>query len=549
MKKKLFGIVLCVLLLVGVLAFSASASGTIRSITFNGLNEPVPGEEMDFNVTPLFGNLYEIAENGQAIFWYDDTVGKSYSWSSADCVFIEDHDYRVRIYVELKDGNEFPADLSTVTAFIDNTDATLHTDSNGYFIQAYFDTCGTIENVDIYYDFPVAGEAPCYDKLVNYRYYSSGNASPNVNGVSWYDVTEGKYLISGTGAKFVCGHSYRLSIILRTDNCEFGNASAKVNGKTAQLSWGSPTVVSVDYTFASLADHKYEKVTTPATASADGKTETVCTVCGNVSESKTIAKIKSVTLSETNYIHDGKNKTPKVTVKDADGNKLVKNVDYKTSVASKRAGIGRYTVKVTFMGNYSGSKSVYFYIKPGKPASVKSASQTTSSVKLSWSKVSGAAGYTVYRYSPSKKSYVKAGTTEGTSLTVKKLNTGTKYTFRVVAYGKTSGGKVYDSDSYALLKTATKTATPTLSKVTTTKGKATLTHTNVSGETGYTVYYSTKKDSGFKKYANFKADTKTCNITGLTSGKTYYFKVRTYIKTDSGYVYSAWSAVKGIKVK
>ncbi len=296
------------------------------------------------------------------------------------------------------------------------------------------------------------------------------------------------------------------------------------------------------------ADHFGKTVLTKATVSSDGKSVTTCSICGDIITKK-IPKISSVTLSKENYIYDGKNKTPKVTVKDSSGKVLTKNVDYKLTVASKRSGIGRYTVKVTFMGNYSGSKNVYFYIKPGKPASVKSASQTTSSVKLSWSAVDGAAGYTVYRYSPSKKVYLKAGTTEGTSLTVKSLYAGTKYTFRVVAYGKTSAGKIFDSDSYALLKTATKTATPTLSKVTTTKGKAVLTHTNVSGETGYTVYYSTNKDSGFKKYANFKADTTTCSITGLTSGKTYYFKVRTYIKTNSGYVYSDWSNIKGVKVK
>ncbi|MBR5826011.1 MAG: fibronectin type III domain-containing protein, partial [Clostridia bacterium] len=281
-----------------------------------------------------------------------------------------------------------------------------------------------------------------------------------------------------------------------------------------------------------------------------GKIVTKCSECGEVLSTQTIAKIGSVTLSKENYIYDGKNKTPTVTVKDANGKKLVKNVDYKLSVTSSRSGIGRYTVKVTFIGNYSGTKNVYFYIKPGKTDSVKSASQTTSAIKLSWNAVPGAAGYTVYRYSPAKKAYVKAGTTSGTSLTVKSLYAGTKYTFKVVAYGKTSAGKVYDSDSYTLLKTATKTKTPELTKVTSSaKGKATLTHTDVSGETGYTVYYSTSKDSGFKKYNNFKADTKTCSITGLTSGKTYYFKVRTYITTDSGYVYSAWSAVKSVKVK
>ena len=298
--------------------------------------------------------------------------------------------------------------------------------------------------------------------------------------------------------------------------------------------------------------HTYSTTTTTkATTTENGGIFAICTECGDTKAIKTFYAATSITLSKTSYVYDGKNKTPKVTVKDSKGNILVKNTDYKISVASNRSGIGRYTVKVTLMGNYSGTKKLYFYILPGKPATIKSASQTTSSVKLSWSEVPGAVGYTVYRYSPSKKAYVNAGTTDGTSFTVKKLYDGTKYTFRVVAYGETAAGKSYDSEAYALLKTATKTKTPELTKVTasSTKGKAYVYHSNVSGETGYTVYYSTSKDSGFKKYANFNADTTRCDITGLTSGKTYYFKVRTYIKTDSGYVYSPWSAVKSVKVK
>ena len=298
--------------------------------------------------------------------------------------------------------------------------------------------------------------------------------------------------------------------------------------------------------------HDYQDVVTKkATLTSDGVIASKCTGCEDVQSAVSVIRIESVTLSATKYIYDGKNKTPKVTVKDANGKTLVKNTDYKITVASKRSGIGRYTVKVTFIGNYSGTKNLYFYILPGKPASVKSASQGTTSNKLTWSEVPGAAGYTLYYYSNSKKAYVKINTTTDTTYTVKGLLTGTKYTFKIVAYGKTSSGKVYDSETYALLKSATKTKTPALTKVTasSTKGKAYVYHTDVKGETGYTVYYSTSKTTGFKKYNNFKADTTRCDITKLTSGKTYYFKVRTYITTDSGYVYSAWSDIMGVKVK
>ena len=295
--------------------------------------------------------------------------------------------------------------------------------------------------------------------------------------------------------------------------------------------------------------HSFRKTTTKATLTTDGKIESKCSVCGDVQDSLTVTKIGSVTLSVTKYVHDGKNKTPKVTVKDADGKVLTKNVDYKTSVASKRSGIGRYTVKVTFIGNYSGSKSVYFYILPGKTAKVSAVAQTSESVELSWSKVSGAAGYTVYRYSASKKAYVKAGTTEGTSFTVKKLNAATKYTFKVVAYGKTSSGKVYDSESYTLLKTATQTKTPSITVSSTASKKATVKWNNVSGEGGYQVWYSTSKNGTYTRFGNAKADVTSLTVTGLTKGKTYYFKIRTFIKTDSGYVYGAYSNVKSVKVK
>lgn len=290
-------------------------------------------------------------------------------------------------------------------------------------------------------------------------------------------------------------------------------------------------------------EHTYKTTVTKATLTTDGKITKVCSICGE-KKTQTIAKIKSVTLSSTAYTYNGKNKTPTVTVKDTKGKKLVADKDYKVGIASKRSAVGKYTVKVTFKGNYSGTKSVYFYIKTGNPSSVKAVSQTTSAIKLSWSAVSGATGYTVYRYSPSKKAYVKVASTAKRTLTVSKLNVGTKYTFKVVSYAKGKDGKIYQSENYSTLKTATKTKTPSLTKVIEANGNARLYWSAVSGETGYTVYYSAKKDSGFKKYANFKANSTNGYVKNLTSGKTYYFKVRCYISTDSGTVYSAWSGVK-----
>ena len=294
-------------------------------------------------------------------------------------------------------------------------------------------------------------------------------------------------------------------------------------------------------------DHIFTTVSEKATFTKDGSVVTSCE-CGETKK-ETYPAVTSVTLSTEKYVYNGKNRTPKVTVKDKEGNALTKNVDYKLSVASSRSGIGRYTVKVTLIGNYEGTKKVFFYILPGVTSEVKASAQTTSSVKLSWKAVDGAKGYKVYRYSASKKAYVLAATTEKTSVTVSKLYDGTKYSFRVVSYGETAAGKPYDSAKYALIKTATCTEAPTVKLSSTSKGKVNVTWSEVSGETGYQVWYSTSKDGSYKKLSNIAANKNDATASGLTRGKTYYFKVRTYKTTDSGYVYSPFSAVKSVKVK
>lgn len=67
-----------------------------------------------------------------------------------------------------------------------------------------------------------------------------------------------------------------------------------------------------------------------------------------------------------------------------------------------------------------------------------------------------------------------------------------------------------------------------------------------TGATGYYIYRSTKKSSGFKKVDTVVATSYTDK--GLTKGKTYYYKVVSYTNTTDGVVTSDYSAVKSIKV-
>lgn len=293
----------------------------------------------------------------------------------------------------------------------------------------------------------------------------------------------------------------------------------------------------------------------PATMSADGTCEYYeCELCHNTfldpdgyqeSPIIKIAKIKSVTLSATKYLYDGKNKTPSLTVKDSKGNKLIKGTDYTISVVSTRKAVGKYTVTVKFKCNYSGEKKLYFYILPNKTTKVTT-TQNTSAIMTKWAKVTGADGYAVAIYDANGK---KLNTKYTTALQLKysALKAATVYKIKVTAYKVIDGNKVY-STAYSVITTATAPAKPTLKATSPSKGKLTLTWSNVSGETGYVIQYSTKKTSGFKKLTDTKANVVSYSKK-VTSGKTYYFRVKSYKKVGDTYIYSAWSDVKGVKIK
>lgn len=170
----------------------------------------------------------------------------------------------------------------------------------------------------------------------------------------------------------------------------------------------------------------------------------------------------------------------------------------------------------------------------GTPKIAASAS-TYNAVKVTWSKVAGAAGYSVEQYNG--KSWVLVKNTTATSYTFSKLKTNTDYYFRVRAYYK-SGSK-YVFGNYAAVKVST---APTYStKVVVSKPTSTtltVAWKAVAGATGYRVYYSTNGKSW--KYVN---TTKTsATLTKLASNTKYYIMVQAFKKTAGIYAYGPYSA-------
>lgn len=221
-----------------------------------------------------------------------------------------------------------------------------------------------------------------------------------------------------------------------------------------------------------------------------------------------------------------------------------KNYELPLIGTSKKA---TYYVRVTINGwDVVGKEySLKFTYNISDPTNLKY-SYSTSAIKLSWNKVSGATGYKVYQYNTKTKKYVEIADTKKTSYKISKLKTGTKYKYAVRAYLKDGGATYYSS--YAKITAATAPAQVTNLKFTSTAKKTgVVSYSKVSGASGYQIYYSTSKNGTYKKLAT-GTGTKYTNKK-FSSGKTYYVKVRAYTKVDGKTVYGAYSIVKSVKIK
>ena len=205
-------------------------------------------------------------------------------------------------------------------------------------------------------------------------------------------------------------------------------------------------------------NHTYKTTGTDATLTKNGKKTYTCTSCGYV-KTATVYSPKSIKLSKNTYTYDGKVKNPTVTVKDSKGKKLTKDKDFRVIYETGCKNPGIYTVKVKFIGDYSGSKDLKLTIKPKKVTDI-SATQTIKSITLKWDASVGADGYRVYKYNSSTKKYEHIKSTSKASYKISDLKGGTKYKFKIRAYKKDTD--VLWADYSAVFETATRTKSQTL---------------------------------------------------------------------------------------
>jgi len=297
---------------------------------------------------------------------------------------------------------------------------------------------------------------------------------------------------------------------------------------------------------------KYTTITNTkkATPYSKGSITKKCS-CGSTN-TETIYAPSSFTLSETEYVYDGKVKQPSVTVKDSNGKLLKKGTDYTLEYTTDGKRVGKHYVKVIFMGNnYVGDKSLVFQIAAAdtatlaKPANVKAASAGYNSVKVSWDKVSGATGYAIYRSTSKSGTYSLVTSTTKNSYTNSSLTTGKTYYYKVKAYKTVSGTKNYGSYSSVVSAKPVPAKPANVKAASAGYNSVKVSWDKVSGATGYAIYRSTSSSGTYSLVTSTTKNSYTNS--SLTTGKTYYYKVKAY-KTVSGTKnYGSYSSVVSAK--
>jgi hypothetical protein len=225
------------------------------------------------------------------------------------------------------------------------------------------------------------------------------------------------------------------------------------------------------------------------------------------------------------------------------GKELQKGSEY-TVTYSNNINPGTADVSVAGVGNFTGSMVLHFLINSPDMVGLQAQPASTSSIKLSWMKNGVATGYQIY----SGDGRTLYGTTAGTSYTIKGLAAQTEYTFRVRSYVTAGGTTTYGA--FKTVSSYTQVGGIAVKVESTAKGKATLSWDKNTSVGGYEIYRSTSKNGTYSKVAVIPTNAQTSYTEkGLTSGKTYYYKMRAYKKMGGSYVYGSLSNALSVTVK
>ena len=204
---------------------------------------------------------------------------------------------------------------------------------------------------------------------------------------------------------------------------------------------------------------------------------------------------------------------------------------YKVMAVCKGSGL-------TFTGEYSAAASAMAPGKPGAPRNVTAKGSAEKELTLTWSAVTGATQYNVYRYNGAKNAYVYLATTYATAENPTRyvdagLTMGTTYYYKVMAVCKSSG--LTFTGEYSAAASAMAPGKPGVPK--NVKAEATLekeiilTWSAVTGATQYNVYRYKGSAYQYLGTVSASAESPTRYVdAGLTVGVSYSYKIMAVCK-------------------
>lgn len=293
--------------------------------------------------------------------------------------------------------------------------------------------------------------------------------------------------------------------------------------------------------------HSFSKskvLTKKASFSSAGEKAYVCKTCGAKKDKSTIYKVKSASLSGSSFTYSAKAVKPGVAVKDTLGQKLKAGRDYTVTYDKNTSSIGVHKVLIKFCGNYTSSKTLYYKIIPQNVSSIFSKS-VKNGIELKWKAVSGGVKYRVYSYNSKTRKYKTLLNTSKNYCKVSAVP-GTGYTLCVRAY-KSVNEKNYYSKSLVSVKCAL-APNPVKISVKALGDRNVKVSWNSVKCTGYQIYL--KQSGDYTKVKTMLSGSENVYYkSSLKKGKTYTFKIRTYLKYGDKTYYSAFSAPVSVRVK
>jgi GH25 family lysozyme M1 (1,4-beta-N-acetylmuramidase)/fibronectin type 3 domain-containing protein len=196
---------------------------------------------------------------------------------------------------------------------------------------------------------------------------------------------------------------------------------------------------------------------------------------------------------------------------------------------------------------YSDEASVI--TKPGDVNNVRVSASTQTELTIAWDSVSGATGYRLYKYNESTEKYVNVidVSSSVTSYTFTGISAGSVNDYKVKAYVIVNGTYAWGTASEECVYVTNPSVVAELKATYKSATAVALKWSSVSGATGYQIY---RLNSSTGKYEKLKTVTGESAVsytdTAVSSGTTYSYQVRAYIKYDGVNYFGEFSSISSM---